>query len=194
MTVGGSLKVQEVKSGTQGSFSVKFSRNTEITNFHKREMGEVGDVKATIKGGQAKTQQVFPSGLSGDLATLDLGTKRYAIFDKLRTLDGNPNDVSDKDLLAAKKLKGFAGVMDVKIDANAGITTIYCDDGAVLKFDVETDAEKSVRRKQEQVDAKAQEELKQQKMAEKARKEVELKEHCKSDFEKLMETVIGWFN
>ena len=194
MTVGGSLKVQEVKSGTQGSFSVKFPRNTEITNFHKREMGEVGDVKATIKGGQAKTQQVFPSGLTSDLATLDLAPTRYGIFDALRKLDGNPNDVSDKDLLAAKKLKGFAGVKDVRIDANAGITNIYCDDGAVLKFDVETDAEKSVREKQEKAEAKAQEEIRQEKIAEKNRKEVELKEHCKSDFEKLMETVIGWFN
>lgn len=193
MTVGGKLTV--TNTGAYENFTVSFGRNTEITNFHKREMGEIGDVKATVKGGNSgKTKQVFASGLSSDLATLDLGTKRYGIFDALRKLDGNADDISDKDLLGAKKLIGTAGVKDVKIDAGAGITTIYCDDGAVLKFDVETDAEKSVREKQEKAEAKAQEEIKQQKMAEKNRKEVELKENCKSDFERIMETVIGWFN
>ena len=194
MVTGGNLTVV-MASNPKKNFVVNFSRNTEIMNYHKREMGEEGDIKAVVKNGQAgKTQRVYSNGKANDLKTLDLNTTRYGIFDALRNLDGNADDVSDRDLLDAKKLIGTSGVKVVKIDANAGITNIYCDDGAVLKFDVETDAEKSVREKQEKTEAKAQEELRQQKLAEKNHKEVELKEHCKSDFEKLMETVIGWFN
>jgi len=150
MTTGGILHVMS-KNTYDGGFSVKFARNTVITNYTGRKMGEVGDIKTQVKNGKdGTTRQVYSNGLSGELYTMDLGTKRFKIFDTLRKLDGNESDVSDKDLAMAKSLKGKGlGVTDVRMDANAGITTIVCDDGAVLKFDVETDAEKEVREKKE---------------------------------------------
>lgn len=44
MTTGGTLRV--TSANEYKNFEVKFSRNTEITNFTRREMGHEGDIRA----------------------------------------------------------------------------------------------------------------------------------------------------
>jgi len=193
MTTGGTLHVMSQNTYDAG-FSVKFARNTVITNYSGREMSQTGDICAQIKNGrEGVTKRVYSSGLSGDLATMDLSTKRLKIFDELRKLDGNASDVSEKDLAMAKSLIGKNGVTNVRMDAKAGVTTIVCDDGAVLKFDVETDAEKQVREKNEAAaDAKkkeAQQTARQKKEQEKA----QLHEECKSTLENFGDKIGEFF-
>ena len=191
MTTGGTLRV--TSANEYKNFEVKFSRNTEITNFAKREMGQEGDIRAEVNNGFA--ERIYSNGSkSGKLATLDLNTKRYAIFDALRKLDGNDEDISDKDLLKADTLIGNNGVKGVRRDASAGVTTIVCDDGAVLRFDVETEQEKQVRLDQEAANAAKRKQKEAARLVEKQRETAELKENCKSDFEKLTDWFIGLFN
>ena len=47
MTTGGTLRV--TSANEYKNFEVKFSRNTEITNFTRREMGHEGDIRAEVK-------------------------------------------------------------------------------------------------------------------------------------------------
>lgn len=193
MTTGGTLIVTSAHE--YKNFEVKFSRNTKITNFTQREMREKGDIRAEIKNGNyGYAERIFSSGAQSDrLGTLDLNTKRYAIFDALRKLDGNEDDLSDKDLMKADSLIGKNGVTGVRRDAAAGVTTIVCDDGAVLRFDVETDEEEQARLdKEAATDAKRKGE-EAAKLEEKQRKDAELKEHCKSDLEKFKDWFIGLF-
>ncbi len=193
MAIGGNLLV--TNTGAYKNFNVQFYRNTEITNYHNRNMNEVGDFHTSVKNGKdGTTIRNYSNGTSGVLGSLDLNSKRYAIFDKLRKLDGNENDVSEKDLLSAKELIGTEGVKNVKIDSGAGITTIYCDDGAVLKFDTETAAEKATREKQEANSAKAKQQVKEQEAAKKAQKEATFYENCKSSLEKAVDAIIDYFS
>ena len=184
MTTGGTLRV--TSANEYKNFEVKFSRNTEITNFAKREMGQEGDIRAEVKNGNnGFAERIYSNGSkSGKLATLDLNTK----------LDGNDEDISDKDLLKADTLIGKNGVKGVRRDASAGVTTIVCDDGAVLRFDVETEQEKQVRLDQEAANAAKRKQKEAARLVEKQRETAELKENCKSDFEKLTDWFIGLFN
>ncbi len=186
MTIGGKLVV--TNTGAYENFTVSFARNTTITNFRQREMGEVGDISTTIKNGKSgETTRIYSNGKSGKLATMDLNNKRYAIFDKLRKLDGNENDLSESDLQKAESLVGKNGVTGIKRDANAGVTTIMCDDGAVLKFDLETDAEMQARKTQEAA-KEQQEAVKEQQNAQKEQQEAaELHKKSKSILENLAE-------
>lgn len=191
MTMGGTLTV--TNTSAYESFTVSFSRNTQITNFTQRAMGKPGDIKADVKNGRSgETERIYSSGEKSDkLASLDLNSKRYAIFDSLRNLDGNKNDLSETDLKKADALVGKYGVSDIKRDAKAGITTIVCDDGAVLKFDFETDAELQVRKAKEAQKAQKKREMIEAQKQQEAR---ELHENCKSTFEKLIEKVVNFFN
>ena len=67
-------------------------------------------------------------------------------------------------------------------------------DGAVLRFDVETEQEKQVRLDQEAANAAKRKQKEAARLAEKQREAAELKENCKSDFEKLADWFIGLFN
>lgn len=193
MTTGGKITV--VSANEYSNFEVRFSRNTEITNYTQRKMGEKGDIRAEIKNGKSGyAERIYSNGAKSErLGTLDLNTKRYAIFDALRSLDGNSTDVSDKDLAKAKSLIGSLGVKDVQQDVAAGITTIICDDGAVLRFDVETDKEKQVSLSQETLKKAMykQEEVAMQ--AKKQREATEFHENCKSDLQKFAEWFMGLF-
>lgn len=193
MAVGGTLTV--TNTGAYENFTVKFSRNVEITNYRQREMGEVGDIYTRVNGGRnGKTDKVSSEGEKmTNLGTMDLGSKRYAIFDALRKLDGNKDDLSEQDLMKANSLKGQHGITDIKRDANAGVTTIFCEDGAVLRFDFETDAEKQVRDSKESATAQQQQKRADAKESQKQKEAKELHEHCKSDFEKFCEWFVGLF-
>ena len=78
-------------------------------------------------------------------------------------------------------------------DANAGVTTILCDDGAVLKFDFETDAEMQVRKQQEAVNQKKKQEAVDIEKAKKRQEAIELHENSKSTFEKVMDWICDEF-
>lgn len=194
MTIGGTLTV--TNTSAYESFTVSFARNTQITNFTQRAMGKPGDIKAEIKNGRSgETERIYSSGeKSGKLASLDLNSKRYAIFDSLRKLDGNKEDLSESDLKKADTLVGKNGISDIRRDAKAGITTIVCNDGAVLKFDFETDAEQQVRKTKEAQEAQKAQKKKEMIEAQKQQEARELHENCKSTFEKLIKNVVGFFN
>lgn len=80
MTTGGTLRV--TSANEYKNFEVKFSRNTEITNFAKREMGQEGDIRAEVKNGNnGFAERIYSNGSkSGKLATLDLNTKKICNF------------------------------------------------------------------------------------------------------------------
>ena len=188
MTLGGNLLV--ANTGAYENFTVSFARNVTITNFRQREMGEVGDISTTVKDGKnGVTTRIYSNGKSGGLASLDLNSKRYAIFDALRSLDNNKDDLSESDLQKADSLVGKNGITGIKRDANAGVTTILCDDGAVLKFDFETDAEMQVRKQQEAVNQKKKQEAVDIEKAKKRQEAIELHENSKSTFEKVMDWI-----
>lgn len=191
MAIGGSLKVSN-NSGS--SFSVSFSRNTTITNYSDREMGKTGDTKVEIKNGQSGTsRRVYSNKTSSAEAGATFNSSRYAIFDALRKLDGNASDVSEKDLAGAKSLIGKNGVTNVRMDAKAGVTTLICDDGAVLRFDVETDAEKQVREKAEAQKALRKQDAAKAKKAERQQQKADFHENCKSALEKFGDGVGEFF-
>lgn len=194
MPTGGKLIVSNTYEA--GSFEVKFSRNVQITNFTQRKMGEVGDISATVKNGnQGYAERVYSSGQKSDkLCSMDLNSKRYPIFDALRKLDGNADDLTEKDLAKADSLIGKKyGVKAVKRDANAGVTTIVCDDGAVLRFDFETDAEMQTRKAKEAAEAQKKKAAADAKKAQKQREDAELHESCKSTLEKAFDWFVGLF-
>lgn len=186
MTIGGELTV--TNSSAYENFTVSVPRNLDITNFRQREMGKPGDIHTMVKNGRSSTDRISQDGdLIKNRGTLDLRSKRYAIFDALRKLDGNENDFTEKDLAKADSLKGKMGITDIKRDANAGVTTVVCEDGAVLRFDFETKEEQTARETKE-AQKKAEADAKKQKEA------AELKNMCKSDLEKLWDKVCSWFN
>ena len=153
MTIGGSLKVAQA-ANPENKFTVTFSRNVEITNYRGREFGKEGDVQATVKNGaKGVSRRAYSNGTGSDLETFDLNSKRYTIFNELRKLDGNSSDLSEKDLTNADGLVGKYGITNIRRDKSAGVTTIVCDDGAVLRFDFETDSEMQARKKKEAVEA-----------------------------------------
>lgn len=193
MPIGGKLLVTSTNENQ--NFEVKFSRNVQITNFTQRNMGEVGDIKATVKNGnQGYAERIYGSGQRSDkLYSMDMNSKRYAIFDKLRKLDGNADDLTEKDLAKADSLIGKNGVKAVKRDANAGVTTIVCDDGAVLRFDFETDAEMQTRKAKEAAEAQKKKAAADAKRAQRQREDAELHEACKSTLEKAFEWFINLF-
>lgn len=194
MTIGGTLIV--ASANEYKNFEVKFARNTEVTNYTQRSMGQKGDIRAVIKNGKTGyAEKIYNNGTRSDeLGTLDLNTKRYAIFDALRKLDGNANDISEKDLARANSLIGKNGVKSVQRNTDAGITTIVCDDGAVLQFDVETDKEKAIREKQEAQAADKRKKAQTARHQEELRKKAELHEACKSDLQKAWEFFVGLFH
>lgn len=57
MTTGGTLRVTSVNE--YKNFEVKFSRNTEITNFTRREMGHEGDIRAEVKTAEMDLQNEY---------------------------------------------------------------------------------------------------------------------------------------
>ena len=190
MTIGGNLTV--TNTGAYENFTVSFARNVTITNFRQREMGEVGDISATVKNGNmGETTRVYSNGKSGKLGTLDLNSKRYAIFDALRSLDGNKNDLSESDLKKADSLVGQNGVTGIKRDAKAGVTTILCDDGAVLKFDFETDTEMQARKQQEAINQQKKQAEADKKQAKERQEAIELHDNSRSQFEKVADWVCG---
>lgn len=57
MTTGGTLRV--TSANEYKNFEVKFSRNTEITNFTRREMGHEGDIRAEVKTAEMDLQNEY---------------------------------------------------------------------------------------------------------------------------------------
>lgn len=57
MTTGGTLRV--TSANEYKNFKVKFSRNTEITNFTRREMGHEGDIRAEVKTAEMDLQNEY---------------------------------------------------------------------------------------------------------------------------------------
>lgn len=192
MAIGGKLTVG---STYETQFEVSFARNIKITNYSQREMGEKGDVCATVQNGnRGYAECIYSDGKKSEkLASMDLQAKRYIIFDELRRLDGNENDLTEQDLAKADSLIGKNGVKAVKRDANAGVTTIVCDDGAVLRFDFETDAEMQTRKAKEAAEAQKKKAAADAKKAQKQREDAELHEACKSTLEKVVEWVFDLF-
>lgn len=175
------------------SFTVNINRNLTITNYRGREMGEPGDIKASIYDGNGYTEKIYKNGKKSDqLSTMDLRRARYDIMNSIRSLDGNSDDLTEKDISLVGQLdKKALGITNIRRDANAGVTTIECKDGAVLRFDFETDAEMQVRKTKEAADAqKAKEARAKAKAQSDQKKEAfqrELNEACKSDLEKFLE-------
>lgn len=194
MPIGGKLTV--ASANEYKNFTVRFDRNTTITNFTGRNMGNEGDIRTVVKNGSSGvTEKMYSKGKhSGELSTLDLNTKRYQIFDEMRKLDGNANDVSETDFAKAKSLIGKYGITNVKRDASSGITTIYCNDGAVLKFDTETDKEMAVRKKQETYKATLKKQAQAEAQKKKEQEAAELHENCKSTLEKVAEWIYSFFD
>ena len=193
MPIGGNLIV--VSPHEYKNFNVSFERNTTITNYTGRGMENVGDIRTEVKNGRnGTTERIYNSGKSGKLMTLDLNTKRYKIFDEIRHLDGNADNLSETDLAKAKSLIGKYGVTNVKRDASVGITTVYCDDGAVLKFDTETDKEITTRKRQEAANAAKKKQAQAAAQKKKEQDAIELHEKCKSTLEKAVAWIFSFFN
>lgn len=170
--------------GDVKQFSVSVSRNIEITNYNptQREQFKEGDINAKV--GPKKPAEISVVNSDGkiqnNLATMDLSNKRYSIFKQLAALDGKAENLSDEDLSKANKLIGKDGVTNVRRDAAAGVTTFVFDDGSILRFDVETDAEKNATQtsqayKLDMTDAEA----------------LELHKKCRSTFEKVVRWILG---
>ena len=177
MTIGGTLNVHNAN----GSFKVSFDRNVRITNYkHSGGLNtkNAGEIEGIVQNGNSHTNRVIKEQdkpyAQYNLGTFELNSQRYTVFNTLRALDGNANDISEKDLaLAKQKLVGKNGVIAVKRDASAGITTIEFNDGAVLKFDFETDEEMAAKKKQESIKAqKKQEAAKKQQASNNPSKEI----------------------
>ncbi len=131
----------------------------------------------------------------------------FALFEKISSLDGNAQNLSEKDVQLAKNLKGkyidnenFNKVVNIETNSNGQtIFTVKNTAGTTTKltFDYETDTEKSAREKNEKQQAEV---IKKQKeTAEKAKKQKEaeyareLHENCKSDLQKAWEWFMGLF-
>lgn len=140
--------------GTQ-KFNVNFNKNLTITNYKPAEnrVPQKGDLTAKLFGSEKDISVVNSNGkIQRRLKTVDLSSSKYTVFQELVKLDGNGKDLTEKDLLNAKKLIGKHGVTAVRRDAEAGVTSIVMKDGGILRFDFETDAEKQARFKKYDID------------------------------------------
>lgn len=129
-------------------FNVKVNRNLTVTNYKPAadRKPQSGDLTARFYDGQKDISIINSNGKQqSNLKTVDLSSTKYTIFQELVKLDGNGKDLTEKDLLNAKKLIGKHGVTAVRRDAEAGVTSIVMKDGGILRFDFETDAEKKAR-------------------------------------------------
>ena len=172
--------------------NINSARNIEITNYdtNKKTQSEFGDLKARFYDNK-KDISIINSDKTkqSNLATVDLSSSKYTVFSKLVQLDGNANDLSEKDLANAKSLIGKNGVSNVRSDAKAGVTTIVFNNGEILRFDVETDAENKTRKANE---AKITQQKNQAKKAQQLKKQQEkavIHEKSKSDFQKFCDKV-----
>lgn len=191
----GSLTVTTPQGGVgTNKFTVKVSRNLTITNYSGRGMGEAGDIKSSIYNGTSRTDRIDSDGKkNNNLASMDLRRTRYNIMDAIRKLDGNADDLTEQDLSLTGKLdKTALGIKNIKRDFNAGVTTIECNDGAVLRFDFETDAEMQTRKKNEAAKAQKAKQAKHQAEMKKQQEKVELHEACKSVFQKGVEAIVDF--
>lgn len=141
---------------------VTVDKNVEIANY-KGNMPNNG-LKVKIQDGKTTITGKTSDGRHTKNATADIASYKYTIFEKTIGLDGNANNLSEKDLsLLSNEMDG---VKQVRRDKEAGVTTIVFDNGEILKFDFETGAEKEIRVKQEQETKKAEAETKKQKQKE----------------------------
>ena len=178
-------------SGNTQKFNVTTNRNVQITNYQvNKEKPEAGDFNARFYNGR-KNISIYNSENKEETnkATLDLSTNRYATFKELVGLDGDPDTLSDKDMQLASKLVGKNGVTNIRKDSNAGVTTLVFNDGAVLRFDFETDAEKVVRKKNEEIERQKQDSINQARQEEERQFQSELHEKSKKKKKKIVE----WF-
>ena len=176
-------------SGNTQKFNVTTNRNVQITNYQvNKEKPEAGDFNARFYNGRNNIS-IYNSENKEETnkATLDLSTNRYAAFKELVGLDGDSSTLSEKDLQSASKLVGKHGITNIRKDSNAGVTTLVFNDGAILRFDFETEAEKAVREKNERIEQQRQDSINQAKREKEEQFQKELNERCKSDFEKFIE-------
>lgn len=135
------------KSNVTQNKSVKVDENVVITNYRGDAMPANG-LKVDIKDGKTKiTGSSSDNKPTNNLRSADMASYKYTVFENLMKLDKNPDDLSQRDLDLVTP--SMDGVKQVKRDKEAGVTTIVFDNGEILKFDFETDAEKAGRVKTE---------------------------------------------
>ena len=123
------------------TFSVSIKGDLTIKN-HKHN-GELtpGEVRTTVKNGKVTNFYCQPGDKKNTpQRALNLSSTKYNIFNKLRTLDGNANDLSQKDLQLLKQNKALQkqlGIFAVRYDAEAKVTGIYtsANDSNPFMFD-----------------------------------------------------------
>ncbi len=121
------LIVANKSNGNQFSVSVK--GNVTIKNYKHSGALQPGEINTSVKNGQVVNYYCQ----TGDKKNtkqraLNLSSTKYDIFNKLRSLDGNPKDLTQKDLQMLKqnkKVQKELGIFTVKYDAEAKVTGIY---------------------------------------------------------------------
>ncbi len=133
------LTVANKSSGE--TFSVSVKGNVTIKNYKHDGSMKPGEIKTTVKNGKV-TNLYCQEGDKKQTPqrALNLSNTKYNIFNKLKGLDGNPNDLTQKDLQLLKQNKSLQqklGIFTVKHDAEAKVTGIYtsANDSNPFMFD-----------------------------------------------------------
>lgn len=112
------------------NFKVDVKNGSEIKNYkHAGLPAKAGEVETSAANNKTKTyyRQEGDKNITPQ-RELSLSSSKYGIFDKVRRLDGNPGDISAKDLQVLKKSPSIwkkYGISSVKYDANAKTTGVY---------------------------------------------------------------------
>lgn len=137
MTV--NLSVANKSNGN--SFSVKVPEGIDIKNYKgSGKPQNAGDVES--KAGKKTVTNLFMQNGDKNLSpqrSMNLSSQNYAIFDKLRGLDGDKKNLTEKDLAELRKNPSLwkkLGITDVKYDPNEKVTGVYTSKNSALYFDI----------------------------------------------------------
>lgn len=155
-------------NGNTRHMEVQLPKRLELTNYKPQKPHELpqkpGDVRVFVNGGKPAISRMtrpyppdtkdFKPEYKTNLSSLDVDEMTYYVLDKIinQADDWNGKKIlSEEDLRLAHKyqLKGVKGVKSVtRVDAT-GVTTVYLENGDILRFDVESNEEKATRIKKE---------------------------------------------
>ena len=125
------------------TFTVNVKGNVTIKNYKHNGKLQPGEVLTVVKDGEVRNYYCQKGDtINRAQRALNLSSHKYTIFEQLKALDGNPNDLTEKDLQKLKQdksLQAKLNIFAVRHDPEAKVTGIYssANDANPFMFDYE---------------------------------------------------------
>jgi len=155
MTFGGTIQYNTTNSGVQRaktSLDLVMTKETQGKTQFKTVVNNGRTTNSRLDGNTGK--------MTGNERELTLRGNDFNILQAVLTLDGQPGDLTIKDLEKIGTLKGKMGITEAKFNPNTYEATIKYGD-SVFKIDAESEVERTTRLEQEKAAKEAEANAKQ---------------------------------